>query len=114
MRKATLMQIIGRPVEHFSCPGGRYNDRVAQAARGAGFHSVATSRVQANSSDTDEFNLGRVSILRGLPMTEFAAISNGEALPRLRAQSGTRDVAKRLMGSALYDRVRKVLLGSRE
>ena len=112
--KARLEQIIGKAVVHFSCPGGRYNDRVANAARTAGYHTVATSRIHANYPHTDVFALGRVAILRGLPIATFSNICDGESLPGLRARGHVRDAAKRLLGSALYDRVRKVLLGHGE
>jgi len=112
--KASLEQIIGKPVEHFSCPGGRYNDRVAKAAREAGFRTVATSHIEANSRGTDLFALGRVAIFRGLPIKSFAGICTAEALPRLRASGGIRDAAKQILGSSLYDRVRNVLLRGRD
>jgi peptidoglycan/xylan/chitin deacetylase (PgdA/CDA1 family) len=111
--KSKLEQMVGKPVAHFSCPGGRYNDRVAEVARAAGYRTIATSRIQANSSTTDSFALGRIAILRGLSITTFAEICSGEALPRLRAESGIRNAAKQLLGSSLYDRVRGVLLGRR-
>jgi peptidoglycan/xylan/chitin deacetylase (PgdA/CDA1 family) len=109
--KAQLEQILGRPVDHFSCPGGRYDARVAAVARMAGYRTVATSRIQANSPETDVFALGRVAILRGLPIKDFAAISSGKALQRLRAESAVRDAVKRLVGNSFYDRVRAALLG---
>jgi peptidoglycan/xylan/chitin deacetylase (PgdA/CDA1 family) len=108
--KTRLEQIIGKSVDHFSCPGGGYNARVAKAAQAAGFRTVATSRIHANTPRTDVFALGRVPILRRLPIAEFAGICTGEALPRLRAGSGVRHAAKRLLGSALYERVRNALL----
>jgi peptidoglycan/xylan/chitin deacetylase (PgdA/CDA1 family) len=110
--KSQLEQIVGQPVEHFSCPGGRYDDRVVRTARAAGYRTVATSRIHANSPDMDSFALGRVAILRGTPIKDFAAICSGEALGRLRAQGTLRDAAKQLLGNSLYDRVREVLLGS--
>jgi hypothetical protein len=57
------------------------------------------------------FELGRVAILRGTDIEEFAAICSGTALPRLRAQSAVRDTMKRLLGNSLYDRVRQLLIG---
>jgi len=112
--KSRLEDIIGKPVEHFSCPGGRYSWRVAQASRSAGYWTVATSRIHANSPSTSRFALGRVAILRAVPIAGFAAICTGEALLRLRAQSRIRDAAKHLLGSRLYDRVREGLLGHQE
>jgi peptidoglycan/xylan/chitin deacetylase (PgdA/CDA1 family) len=109
--KLQLEQIVGKPVEHFSCPGGRYDDRVVRNARAAGYKTVATSRIHTNSADTDLFALGRVAILRGTPMKDFAAICSGDALRRLHAQGTLRDAAKQLLGNSFYDRVRAVLLG---
>ena len=109
--KSRLEQIVGKSVEHFSCPGGRYDHRVAQAARAAGYRSVATSRIRANSATTDYFALGRVAILHDLPITSFGRICSGEALPRLWAQSSIRNAAKHLLGSQLYDRIREKFLG---
>ncbi|MGA2255620.1 MAG: polysaccharide deacetylase family protein, partial [Thermoguttaceae bacterium] len=50
--KQALEQITGRPVEHFSCPGGRLNSRVVEVAREAGYRSLATSRMVGNSPRT--------------------------------------------------------------
>jgi peptidoglycan/xylan/chitin deacetylase (PgdA/CDA1 family) len=112
--KSHLEQILGTPVDHFSCPGGRYDHRVARVARAAGYRTVATSRIQVNSPDTDAFALGRVAILRDLPTKDFAAICSGEALRRLRAQNTVRDAVKQLLGNSFYDRVRGLLLGGRK
>jgi len=112
--KTKIEQIIGKAVDHLSCPGGRYNKRVAKAAKAAGYRTVATSRIHANSRRTDSFTLGRVAILRGLPIIKFAAICSAEALPRMRAWSRIRDLGKKVLGSSTYDRVRGSLLGDRD
>ena len=108
--KSQLEQIIGRPVYHFSCPGGRCNPRVVAVARDAGYHTVSTSRIQANSKRTDVFALGRVPILRDHSLNSFVSICEGRSLPRMRAQSALREAAKKLLGNSLYDRVRATLL----
>ena len=112
--KLQLEQILGQPAHHFSCPGGRYDNRVKKVARSAGYRSVATSRISGNSRGADSFSLGRVAILRGLPLTTFDAICTGEGLSRLRAQSMLRNAAKQLLGSSLYDRMRSLLLGQHD
>lgn len=112
--RVQLEKITGAPVHHFSCPGGRYNDRAVRVAREAGYKTVTTSEIQANSAGTDPFALGRIAITRGLPMKTFADICSGEALPRMRRQSSLRNGAKKLLGNSLYDRVRGVLLGSHD
>jgi peptidoglycan/xylan/chitin deacetylase (PgdA/CDA1 family) len=108
--KSDLEQILGRPVEHFSCPGGRHNQRAVAVARAAGYRTVATSFIHANSAHTDVFALGRVAILRGMTERDFSDICSGAALRRMRAQSAIRDAVKGLLGNSFYDRVRKILL----
>src|ERR1700730_1554147 len=46
--KRHLEEIAGRPIKHFSCPGGRYDRRVVEIARAAEYASVATSRPHTN------------------------------------------------------------------
>lgn len=108
--KSEIEQITGKAVEHFSCPGGRYNPRVVEMARQAGYVSMCTSRTEANTINTDRFALGRVAILRDLSLPRFAAICDGTSLRRMRTQNMLRQAAKRVLGNAAYDRVRARVL----
>jgi peptidoglycan/xylan/chitin deacetylase (PgdA/CDA1 family) len=110
--KSQLEQIVGKSVEHFSCPGGRFDGRVLLMARRAGYRTVSTSRLQANSATTDPFALGRVAILRDIPLSDFVAICEGTSLTRLRVQTAVRDIAKFLLGNSVYDRLRARILRS--
>lgn len=109
--KQQLQQILGTPVKHFSCPGGRYNQRARNTARAAGYDSVATSRPQANSSSTNPLALGRVPILRHTALPDFQALCQGHGLWKLRFRGLGRETAKSLLGNFLYDRFRAILLG---
>lgn len=109
--KIQLEQILGQPVEHFSCPGGRCDSRVVITAKNAGYRTVSTSRVEPNSADTDQFALGRVAMLRDVPLEAFASICDGSSLRRMRAGSIIRQAAKRFLGNTLYDRLRARMLG---
>jgi len=109
--KARLEQIIGKQVEHFSCPGGRYDNRVVAIARAAGYRSLSTSTIQANSRSTDLFALGRVAMLRDISLNSFAAICAGTSLSRMQRSSALRETAKRLLGNSLYDSLRSLVLG---
>jgi peptidoglycan/xylan/chitin deacetylase (PgdA/CDA1 family) len=108
--KQALEQITGRAVRHFSCPGGRWDLRVAGAAREAGYYSVVTSRLVANSFDSDPFALGRVAILRGTRLPAFRALSEGRGLWKLRLQDSFRSSVKSIVGNAAYDRLRARVL----
>jgi hypothetical protein len=108
--KLQLEQILGRAVEHFSCPGGRHDLRAVAAARSAGYVTLATSRVQANRKSTDPFALGRVAVMRDTKPEAFWAICRGHGLWQLNARSALRGTARRLLGNSTYDRLRGVLL----
>jgi|SRR5450432_262344 peptidoglycan/xylan/chitin deacetylase (PgdA/CDA1 family) len=104
--KEKLEQILGRPVEHFSCPGGRYDQRVKDVARAAGYRTVATSRIHANSKSTDLFALGRVAMMRDTKLKTFSALCDGSGLWQLAIRDRVRQGAKRVLGNSFYDRVR--------
>ena len=108
--KTMLEGIIGKLVEHFSCPGGRYDSRAIMVAKKAGYRTVANSNPRANSFLTDPFALGRVAITRDLSPTAFQKLCRGEMLWMLGLRVGLRDSAKRLLGNTAYDKVRSALL----
>ncbi|MDT4965812.1 MAG: hypothetical protein QOJ64_549 [Acidobacteriota bacterium] len=106
-----LEQITGRAVAHFSCPGGRWDMRVSRLVRESGYDSLVTSSIGVNSSDSDSFNLKRVPIMRGMGIEAFARIARGEGLGLRRAQSAVLNVAKRVLGNSIYERLRSTVLG---
>jgi peptidoglycan/xylan/chitin deacetylase (PgdA/CDA1 family) len=108
--KAELEQIIGRTVEHFSCPGGRYDRRVADTASRAGYRTVATSRLRANSAETDRFALGRVAVMRGTSPAAFADLCQGKGLQRQDLVDRLLQGTRRLLGNSAYDRIRAAVL----
>ena len=109
--KLQIETIIGHPIEHFSCPGGRYDRRTLQMARQAGFATVANSQFHANSSRTNPYELGRVAMLRDLTIDEFNALCHGRGLWKKRLQHQARRGVQHLLGNRAYDRLRAVLLG---
>ncbi len=109
--KLQIEKIVGHTIEHFSCPGGRYDARALQMARHAGFRTVANSQFHANSSGTSPYELGRVAILRNLTLGEFSATCQGRGLWKKRLQHQARRSVQRVLGNYAYDRVRAVLLG---
>ena len=110
--KLDLEQIIGDHVNHFSCPGGQFDNRVLKLARDAGYKSLANSEIHANNEHTDPFSLGRVAVMRGVPLSTFAQICDGRILWKYRLRDATNRTAKRILGNSSYDRLRALLLGS--
>jgi peptidoglycan/xylan/chitin deacetylase (PgdA/CDA1 family) len=104
--KTELEQIIGRPVLHFSCPGGRWSALAAEVAKEVGYRTVASSRIGVNRTTSDPFNLARVAIMRGTPLAQFQQICRAEGLWQLQLRDLTRSTAKQLLGNRLYDRLR--------
>ncbi len=108
--RSQLEDVVGRKVEHFSCPGGRYNKRVSAIAKQGGYRSVATSRARANFPSTNTFSLGRVAIMRDTYESTFSRVCAGTGLWKTQLSESTRGAARKLMGNRLYDRFRATLL----
>jgi peptidoglycan/xylan/chitin deacetylase (PgdA/CDA1 family) len=108
--KFDLEQILGRAVEHFSCPGGRYSNRAAEVVRSANYRTLATSRIHTNRKSTNSFALGRIAMLRGIELRSFSDICQGRGLATLRMSYMLRVAAHGVLGNAVYERVRRVLL----
>jgi peptidoglycan/xylan/chitin deacetylase (PgdA/CDA1 family) len=109
--KDRLEQLTGRPVVHFSCPGGRWDMRVARLAQESGYLSVATSRVGANRAGDDRFSLARVAVQQGTSLSDFDGACRGRHLWRRRLKDRVLASAKRLAGNTLYEKLRTVVLG---
>src|SRR5580693_4072815 len=108
--KARLEEMTGRPVLHFSCPGGRWSPRVAEIARSAGYRSVATSRIGANRPQSQPFQLARIAIMRHTPFAAFQDICRGRGLWQRQLRGALQQTSHKLLGNTLYDRLRSVLL----
>ena len=109
--KHRIEEIVRGTVDHFSCPGGRYNQRALAMARRAGFKTVANSEFHANSPATSSYELGRIALLRTLSINQFSSICHGHGLWKKRLLHRSRRAAQRLLGNRMYDRARAVLLG---
>ncbi len=110
--KERLEQVIGRRVEHFSCPGGRWNRRVAEMAQAAGYRSVATSRTGTNSPSTDRFGLARLAVLRGTSLSQFQRFCSGKGLFFRQSEELLLAAMKNALGNSRYERIRALVLGS--
>jgi peptidoglycan/xylan/chitin deacetylase (PgdA/CDA1 family) len=106
-----LEDVIGGKVEHFSCPGGRYDNRTSAMVREAGYRSMANSRAYANTLATNPYLLGRVAIMRNLDAPTFSLVSAGTNLWKMRMSESCRGAARTILGNSLYDRFRSRLLG---
>lgn len=108
--KLKIEGIIGHAIAHFSCPGGRYDQRTLETARRAGFRTVANSHFHANSSASSLYELGRVAMLRDSLLEEFAATCQGRGLWKKRFQDKARQGVRQMLGTRLYDQLRSAVL----
>ena len=108
--KLELEQILGQPIEHFSCPGGSYDTRVARFARETGYRTVSTSQIRANTSRTDAFALGRIAVMRHTSAEEFWNICRAHGLWRAKLSAQLRNAVRNIVGNSAYDRLRETML----
>jgi peptidoglycan/xylan/chitin deacetylase (PgdA/CDA1 family) len=109
--KIKIEQALSHSIDHFSCPGGRYNQRVLAQAKQAGFKSVANSDFHANTAASNAYELGRIAILRDMTIDQFGAVCHGRGLWKKRLQHITGRVIQRTLGNRTYDQLRATLLG---
>jgi hypothetical protein len=108
--KQQLEQILGAPVHHFSCPGGRWDARVAAVARASGYASVATSRIGINHAHSDPFCLARLAITGRTSPEAFELQCRGRGLLLRRVSSQLLDVTKNVLGNGTYEKLHAALL----
>ena len=110
--KQKLEEILGSPVVHFSCPGGRWNCRVAETAKEAGYESVATSRIGMNTMSSGRFQLARMAVHRGTNSSELLRLCQGSGLFPLQAWQSVLSLAKSAFGNSMYQRIRGLFLAT--
>lgn len=109
--KDRLEQITGATVEHFSCPGGRWDRRVIAAVKAANFRTMATSRTGMNFAGTDPFRLTRVAVLSGTSVEAFRRYCRGQEFFRTQLTERVLETARRVLGNSTYDSLRSLILG---
>lgn len=111
--KSSLEQITGKAVEHFSCPGGRYDDRVVEVVKRAGYRTLATSRPQLNLKSSDPYALGRVAVLCDTTEEELAGMCRGAGFWKMSLRHNLLKSAKKTFGNHAYERLRALLLAGK-
>jgi peptidoglycan/xylan/chitin deacetylase (PgdA/CDA1 family) len=111
--KERLEQIVSAPVDHYSCPGGRWDEHVANAVRQAKFRTMATSITGLNFPTTDLFALTRMAILDGTSSDQILRVCKGQGLLLTRLKEKTRNGVRRVLGNRGYDAFRSMILGEK-
>jgi peptidoglycan/xylan/chitin deacetylase (PgdA/CDA1 family) len=108
--KDRLEQYIGKKVDHFSCPGGRWNPQVANIVKESGYESMATSRIGTNNPNLDHFLLSRIPVLRDIPLSEFEKICKAQGIIKLHLRNTVFSAAKGIFGNKMYEKIRNKVL----
>lgn len=106
--KKRLEQITGDVVQHFSCPGGACDDRVAQLAQEAGYITLATSRAGKNARGA--FQLSRVAVTRHTRSREILKLCSGQRLLRRQIRAAILNCTRTALGFSGYERIRSYIL----
>jgi peptidoglycan/xylan/chitin deacetylase (PgdA/CDA1 family) len=106
--RAALEQLIGKPVDHFAPPGGRWSARTRDALREAGYVAVSTSRYGFNDANTANFAYCRLPVVRATTMNMFDAMVGGDRtrLWKGYARAVVLGAVRSLLGEANYGRAR--------
>jgi peptidoglycan/xylan/chitin deacetylase (PgdA/CDA1 family) len=106
--KRVLEELLGQPIVHFSCPGGRWDNRVLLAVMRAGFQSLATS--EAGEMRASERILRRNAVLRHTTEAEFVLLCQGRQTASARLRQASLKGAKCILGTVAYERARNFFL----
>lgn len=108
--KDKIEQIIGNKIYHFSCPGGRWNKKIAYFAKNAGFLSLATSQIGINSLPHNNYSLRRVSVYNSSSPLQIIRTCSGKGIFRSKIIQKSLNYAKFILGNTKYDRLRSTFL----
>ena len=67
----TLAKQLGKPAKNFSYPGGKYDEKVIEAVKKAGFKSACTTKEGMVKKSDNVFEIKRVWVHRGLGFMSF-------------------------------------------
>ena len=104
--RLTLEDKLGLPITTMSLPGGRFDPRVLEACRRAGYTQVFTSVPRAEASVAAPL-VGRLNLRADVTVSWLESLFHPEngALRRLQRVSRVKEAAQRALGDALYARL---------
>jgi peptidoglycan/xylan/chitin deacetylase (PgdA/CDA1 family) len=105
-----LEERLGTPIATMSLPGGRFNRRILEACREAGYTQVYTSMPRAGR-EASEFLIGRLNIRGNMSLDWIRNVLRPEsgALRSLERQYRMKAAAKAVLGDGIYDKLWAVL-----
>lgn len=109
--RESLSKMIGRSVDTFSAPGGRFRDQHVQIAVNCGYNVFCTSRPGLISPQTSLLNIPRMPICRG-NVSDFSKIVNGASYFYLKKRIFARllCLSKKILGNKRYEIFRSFIM----
>ena len=104
--KSVLEDQLGAPITTMSLPGGRYNRRVLEACREAGYTQVYTSVPRAEREPLG-FTVGRLNVRRDISLEWIRNVlqPGSRELSNLERQYRIKAFAKNVVGDRLYEKL---------
>lgn len=110
--KEKLESILSEHVPAVALPGGRLHPETRRIAQELGYRHVFTSQIGLAKADGDPLAWPRVPVQTSHDQAWLTRLLNGDSgeIERMARSARWRDLAKRLLGNTLYDRLRGRLL----
>jgi len=105
--KQTIEERIGQRIDAISMPGGRWNRRVFESAREAGYARVYTSDPFLSGNERQLAWCGRINVTRDISPDYLGRILRGElsVVTRMRAKHAAKAGLRRVLGETAYQRL---------
>lgn len=109
--RRALSQMLHKPIDYFSVPGGFYNAYMKKMAKEARYKAVLTSDIGYNKADLAIYHLKRIAVRKNMQIDKFRAIIDQGCLPATdRAEYLSKRALQRIIGDSRYHRLRKAVL----
>ena len=101
-----LETLLSKDISFFSVPRGRYNRRILEEAKRAGYLALCTSDIGFNARGADPFRLCRWAMKAKDTLDDFISVIEGRPRRHLVFEYQVKESAYRLLGHSLYERLR--------
>jgi peptidoglycan/xylan/chitin deacetylase (PgdA/CDA1 family) len=108
----TLVEILKRPVDSFSAPGGRINGRVFEQALNCGYRTICTSHPGLMTANNPFTNIPRFAMRATDTLASYSLILSQDPkfLRSIVRRNSMLRFAKRLLGNNCYQKLRGMLI----
>jgi peptidoglycan/xylan/chitin deacetylase (PgdA/CDA1 family) len=105
--KQTIEERIGQRIDAISVPGGRWNRRVFEAIRNAGYARMYTSDPFLCRSDGPLALRGRINVTQDMSPADLGRILNKDfsVVASMRAKHAAKAGLRRMLGETAYHRL---------